>query len=111
MAPIHQENLRMLRGEILEGPVGAFFFSANRNISPKAPAISAPVGPPPTMTEFSAPLAASEGSRSADSSMARMRERNRSASCSEYRGKLCSCAPGVPKKFGWEPAASTRKSP
>ena len=39
-----------------------------------------------------------------------MCERSRSASSSEYIGKLCSVAPGVPKKLGWAPAATTRTS-
>ena len=79
--------------------------------SASAPASSTPVGPPPTMTKFSAPWSISDGSRSASSKTPMMRERSRVASSSEYSGNACSAAPGVWKKFGCEPAASTSASP
>ena len=50
--------------------------------SASAPAVSTPVGPPPTTTKFSAPRSISAGSRSASSKTARMRDRRRSASVS-----------------------------
>ena len=40
-----------------------------------------------------------------------MRVRSRWASFSEYSGKAWASAPGVPKKFGTDPAASTTASP
>ncbi len=40
-----------------------------------------------------------------------IRERSRVASSSEYSGKAFSPAPGVRKKFGCEPAATTSASP
>ena len=43
--------------------------------------------------------------------MPMIRERSRWASRSEYSGKAWRSAPGVPKKLGREPAASTRLSP
>ena len=79
--------------------------------SASAPAISTPVGPPPTTTKFSAPWSISAGSRSASSNTPMMRERSRCASSRQYSGNACSSAPGVRKKFGCEPAASTSASP
>ena len=49
-------------------------------MSAGAPAISTPVGPPPTMTRFSAPWSSSDGSRSAASKTPMIRERSRCAS-------------------------------
>ena len=40
----------------------------------------------------------------------RIRERSRVALSSEYSGNEFSAAPGVPKKFGCDPAASTSAS-
>ena len=60
------------------------------------------------MTNVSAPWSMSDGSRSASSNALMMRDRSRCASVSEYSGKACSAAPGVPKKLGCEPPASTR---
>ncbi len=78
--------------------------------SARAPAISTPVAPAPTTTKVSAPSETSSGLRLASSNSWSTRERSRSASSSEYSGKVNSSAPGVWKKFGWEPAASTTAS-
>ena len=82
-----------------------------RIMSASAPAVSTPVAPPPTTTKLSAPRSTSEGSRSAASNTLMRRDRNRWASSREYSGKEWRSAPGVPKKFGTDPAASTTASP
>ena len=46
----------------------------------------------------------------ASATRARWCRRRRSASATEYSGNACSSAPGMPKKFGRAPAASTRWS-
>jgi hypothetical protein len=61
--------------------------------------------------KFNAPCSMSSGWRSVSTSSARNRERRRSASTKEYSGKLFVSAPGIFRKFVWDPAASTRKSP
>ena len=48
------------------------------------------------------------GSLSASSNTSNSRVRSALASSTVYSGKACSSAPGVWKKFGREPAASTR---
>ena len=63
-------------GAVLGGTVTA-------SMSAIAPATSTPVGPPPTITKFSAPRSTSDGSRSTCSKSPRMRERRRVASSSE----------------------------
>ena len=75
-----------------------------------APATSTPVGPPPTITKFSAPRSISFGSRSTCSKMPRIRDRRSVALSSEYSGNEFSAAPGVSKKFGCDPAARTSAS-
>ena len=51
-----------------------------------APALSIPVGPPPTTTTFNAPSSIKDGSRSAASHRSKMWSFRRIASGSEYRG-------------------------
>jgi hypothetical protein len=74
----------------------------------RAPAISTPVGPPPTTTTVSAPLSISLGSFSASSNWRSRWARSRSASGMLLSGKLCSSTPGIPKVAVVAPAARIR---
>jgi hypothetical protein len=78
-------------------------------ISAMAPAISTPVGPPPTMTEVSIRfLTAGSASRSATSYASSIRARTRSASSSVFRAGANCAHSGWPKYELSAPAATMR---
>jgi hypothetical protein len=87
---------------------GKSWTSTCLNSSSRAPAISTPVGPPPTTTTVSAPLSISLGSFSASSNWRSRWARSRSASGMLLSGKLCSSTPGIPKVAVVAPAARIR---
>ena len=78
--------------------------------SKRPPAISTPVGPPPTMTNVSSPRSIRSGWASATSTQRRMWFRSRVASANEYSANACSSAPGTSKYAARAPPPMIKKS-
>src|SRR4029079_17602293 len=90
------------------GMVGESFSTLRRYSSASAPAVSTPVGPPPTTTALSAPSSTRLASLSAASQRSSTWFFSLSAWGRVYIGKACSAAPSVPKNVTSAPSASTR---